>query len=98
MEQILTDFLFKQLPVIVVLGLLCYFMYKYFTKVINDMQTAFTKDIERKDQTISKKDEEIKDLHKTIITMTITNNELTSKNNEVIGKLRELIEKMLSAK
>jgi hypothetical protein len=98
MEQILTDFLFKQLPVIVVLGCLCYFMYKYFTKVISDMQTAFTTTVEAKDKLIREKDDEIKALHRSVIEMSIKNNELTSKNNEVIGRLRDLIEKIVTSK
>jgi hypothetical protein len=98
MEQILTDFLFKQLPVIVVLGCLCYFMYKYFTKVISDMQVAFSKTIEEKDKMIKDKDDEIKSLHRSVIEMTIRNNELTSRNNEVIGRLRDLIEKIVTSK
>lgn len=76
MDKILQDFLFKQMPVIVVLGLFCFFMYKYFTKVIDDQQ-----------ELIREKDEEIKSLNKSVLDITTKNNEVIGKLRDLIEKL-----------
>ena len=44
--QIFYDFLIKQLPVIIVLSIFCYCMYKYFTQVIKDQKDEI-KDLHR---------------------------------------------------
>jgi F0F1-type ATP synthase membrane subunit b/b' len=74
--QIIQDFLLKQLPVIVVLGFFCYFMYKYFTGVIN------TKDV-----LIREKDVEIKELNKQVAKLVIDNNEIMRDLKDIILKM-----------
>lgn len=71
MEQsIWNDFLMKQAPTIVVLGLFCYGMYKFFTAQQDKKdQLIATKDTELREQT-----KEVKDLYgKSIETNTKTN-------------------------
>ena len=75
-SQIIQDFLLKQLPVIVVLGLLCFFMYKYFTGVIDSMN-----------ERLIKKDEEIKDLNEKMSKLIIDNGEIMKDLKELILKM-----------
>lgn len=85
MEQILLDFLLKQLPVIVVLGIFCYFMYKYFTKVID-----------AKDAIISDQRDEIRDLNQKLLDLTTRCLMSTDKSNEIMNGLKDLIMKLLA--
>ena len=78
--QIFYDFLLKQLPVIVVLSIFCYCMYKYFTRVI-----------EQKDRVISEKEQEIKELHECLLDVTRMSIEALNKNSEASNGLKEAI-------
>lgn len=82
--QIWADFLLKQLPVIVVLSIFCYCMYKYFTKTI-----------EQKDASIKEKDEEIKELHEKLLNVTKQCIEASNKNSDASNGLKDVIQMAL---
>jgi hypothetical protein len=71
MEQsIWSDFLMKQAPVIVVLGLCCYFMYKYFSAqqdkkdaTIKEKDALFIATITAKDEKIEEHQKSVMDLY-----------------------------------
>lgn len=77
MEQFFMDFLTKQIPLVIVLGLFCLAMYKYFTAVID-----------KKDLAIEEKDEEIKELHKEMRSLTIQCLDAFNKNSDVVREWR----------
>lgn len=79
MENFWFDFLSKQLPVIVVLGIFCYGMYKYFIAVIN-----------KKDEIIEEKDEEIKELHKQLLEMNAKCLQAIERNTAVFNLIKKL--------
>ena len=80
METFWLDFLTKQMPVIVVLGIALYVDRKYFTEAII-----------KKDEIIEAKEEEIRDLNKKLLEL--TKNFLTAfnKNTDVLDDIRDLI-------
>lgn len=79
METFWFDFLSKQLPVIVVLGIFCYGMYKYFIAVIS-----------KKDQIIEDKDDEIKELHRQLLDLTTKCLQVIDRNTDAINVIKRL--------
>lgn len=79
--SIWNDFLIKQAPVIVVLGLFCYFMYKYFIQQQN-----------KKDETIKEKDKLLVD---TIQRNQDSLTELLTKSTEAINRNSSVQEQLV---
>jgi hypothetical protein len=91
MDQLWTDFLMKQAPVIVVLGLFCYFMYKHFT----GQQDKKDITIKEKDmlliETIKLKDAKIDEQSKSVMELYGRAIEAQNRNSEVQEQLLEII-------
>lgn len=91
MEQFWLDFLTKQVPVVVILGIFSYAMYKYFTAVIQKKDDDFSKILDKKDVVILEKEKEIKELHREVRELTIKCLEAFNRNTEAVHDLRETI-------
>ena len=78
MEQFWFDFLSKQLPVIVVLGIFCYGMYKYFLAVVDKM-----------DKKIEEQENHIKELNEKLLDVTVKCMDAINRNTQVIALLKE---------
>jgi hypothetical protein len=91
MDQLWSDFLMKQAPVIVVLGLFCYFMYKHFTRQADKDGTT----IKEKDalliETIRLKDDKIEEQSKSVMELYGRAIEAQNRNSEVQEQLLEII-------
>jgi hypothetical protein len=96
------DFLMKQTPVIIVLGLFCYFMYKYFVSqqtsketTIKEKDTLIISTIREKDllliETVKVKDQKIDEQNKAVMELYGKAIEAQNKNTEVCEQLLEVL-------
>jgi hypothetical protein len=96
------DFLMKQAPVIVVLGLMLYFSYKYFTSqqaakdlLIKEKDTLLITTIREKDEllisTVESKDQKIDEQNKAVMSLYGKAIEAQNRNSEVCEQLLEVL-------